>query len=254
MTVSNLSPYAEMIMQDAPVGYWRMCEPHLLSELDMTPHGNHGAYHGGCIRTMLPNGDIGTVTDGFTGFLEIPDSDLFSINTSKLLTVECWTRPDTTNHPKNDGTKYVNFFGKGTPNQHEWTWRVYNEINDEVPPRPWRISGYAFNLSGNLGSGSYFEDQIKPGEWMHIGLVIDMRQSPAYPTGFTKIYKNGVMRKQVALASHNVIPDNGTAPVRIGTREGGIKSHFVGAFGHAAIYDYALSAESMVQRYEEMMG
>jgi hypothetical protein len=68
---------------------------------------------------------------------------------------------------------YVHWLGKGTGSgssgQQEWTFRMYNLVNDAN--RPNRISFYVFNSEGRLGVGSYYEDRNSPivaGQWMHL--------------------------------------------------------------------------------------
>jgi len=62
---------------------------------------------------------------------------------------------------------------------------MYSANNTEH--RANRISFYLFNSQGGLGIGSYFQDPITPGEWIHVVGVADTER--------TAIYKNGVFRK-----------------------------------------------------------
>jgi hypothetical protein len=96
---------------------------------------------------------------------------------------------------------------------------MYSYTTTESPPRPNRISGYAFNLSGGRGTGSYFQDNVIVGEWIHYILVINtVNTDNSHPTGYTTIYKNGCVRDQDALTSFGTTPGNGTAPFGIATR------------------------------------
>jgi hypothetical protein len=117
--------------------------------------------------------------------------------------------------------------------------------------RPNRISVYAWNRSGGLGSGAYFEDPVTTSDWIMVTDVIDMRDvSASYPTGTVSIYKNGVLRKKVALNQYRVIPGKTGAPFNVGTRDR--KSWFKGAIGKVAVYDYALSDEQIAGHYAAM--
>ena len=53
--------------------------------------------------------------DGVKDFVEIPDHDAFSVNTTGELTVSAWVRPDTLSFSKIEGSGYVDFLrvGKG---------------------------------------------------------------------------------------------------------------------------------------------
>jgi len=47
------------------------------------------------------------------------------------------------------------------------------------------------------------------------------------------------------------VPGNGTAPLRIGTRDGG--SYFIkGTIGKVAVYGHELSSSNVLEHYQEM--
>jgi hypothetical protein len=119
-------------------------------------------------------------------------------------------------------------------------------IYDYDSYRPNRISGYAFNLSGDLGAGSYFQDVLSAGQWIHYTLIINSH------TGLTKIFKNGFLRDTDFLSDYNIVPGDGTAPVRIGTRD--FESFFEGAIGKVAFYDYELNEKQLLVHYNVMCG
>lgn len=173
------------------------------------------------------------VFNGVNQYIEIEDSDELSISTTGELSVSVWIRPDTYNFENTEGNGYVHWLGKGETNNHEWLMRMYNQNSD----RPNRISGYAFNLSGGLGSGSYTEDVIVAGEWIHLVMVYD------YPNNAIKIYKNGVLKDEDFFTDYEVIPENGTAPLRIGTRDK--RSYFKGAIDELCIYSKVLTKEEI---------
>jgi hypothetical protein len=129
---------------------------------------------------------------------------------------------------------------------------MYSYANSETPPRPNRISAYAFNLAGGLGSGAYFQDQVRPGEWIMVTFVIDSRPSGAWPDGYVRIYRNGrPSGGPVSLGQFNVVPHSGDAPFRIGTRD--LDSFFEGAIGKVAVYDSVLSDSEIMATYAAMI-
>ncbi|MFF3610669.1 LamG domain-containing protein [Streptomyces sp. NPDC002580] len=208
-------------------------------------------YHHAPGVTSLPNGDRASLFDGTSQYVEVPDDDRLSVTTTGELTVEAWVRPDTLTFAKTVGTGYVNWLGKasGTEARSEWLARVYSRDNTEL--RANRISGYAFNPDGGLGAGSYFEDRIKPGEWIHYAMVINTREkSDAYPTGYVKIYKDGVLRDQDALDDYGITPGNTDSPMRIGTT--GTKSYFDGGIGKVAVYDSEVPASRLAAHHRAM--
>lgn len=243
---SNTS-YDNAVLADEPVGYWPLAPN---DPADHSGNGHNGTFTGTPVNASLPNGDVSAAFNGSNQYFTIADHDDLEITKTGILTIEAWMRPDTLQFDNDQGSGYVHWMGKGTSGQHSWTARMYNYTNDEN--RPNRISGYAFNLSGGLGAGSYFQDAVSVGEWIHYTLVINtVDTSTAYPTGYTKIYKNGVQRDQDSLSGYSIIPGNGTAPIRIATRD--MASFFEGAIGKVALYDYELTSGQIMEHYNAMM-
>lgn len=235
---TSRSSYDTAVLADHPVAYWTLGDTGS-ALVDRTGNGHTGRYVGGPARTTLPNGDPATVFDGTTQYAEAPDAGDLSVPRTGALTLEAWLRPDTLQFPNDQSSGYVHWMGKGDAGQHEYVARMYSLENTES--RPNRISGYAFNLSGGLGVGSYFQDPIVAGDWIHYALVINtVDVSADYPTGYTKVYRDGVLRDQDDLSELSIVPGDGSAPYRIGTRDFG--SFFLGAIGKVAVYDAELSA------------
>jgi hypothetical protein len=201
----------------------------------------------------MPNGD-GAYT--FTGrnYLEISDHSDFSITTTGSLSVECWFKPSVLNFQYSDNG-YIHFMGKGTSGQHEWTCRIYNQSNSES--RPNRVSGYAFALAGNLGNGSYWEGGVRQQnytppamnttDWVHYGLTFNTTNNRI------RLYRNGIMTDTDGLTSGyvTITLGNGTAPVKIGTRDGA--SFFQGMIGKVAFYNTEKTAADFLDHYELMI-
>jgi hypothetical protein len=143
-------------------------------------------------------------------------------------------RPDSTAMPRDESSGYVHWMGKGSSGQHEWVARMYQDGNSEG--RANRISFYSFNLTGGLGAGSYFQDTVTAGAWIHYAGEFDDVN--------TYIFKNGVLRDQDPLSGYDIDPGNGTAPVRIGTRD--FASFFQGSIARVAIYSTRLPAATLV--------
>jgi hypothetical protein len=229
--------YDTMVLADSPVAYWA---PNASQAYDLTSGARNATIVGTLTETSMPGtgGDKAVVFDGTAKYLQVADADVLSVPASGILTIEAWIRPDVSEFTSVEGTGYVHWMGKGEAGQHEYVSRMYSQTNSESPPRPHRISGYAFNPGGSLGTGSYFQDNVTPGTWVHYTLVINtVNTSTAYPHGYTKIYRDGVQRDQDDLyATAPVVPTAGTAPLRIGTRD--LASFFQGAIGKIAVYNY----------------
>jgi hypothetical protein len=186
---------------------------------------------GGAMMNSAP------VFNGSTGYVEIPDADVFSESTTGALSVEAWMRPDSLTMPNAESSGYVHWMGKGTSGQHEWVARMYQQGNSE--DRANRISFYSFNLTGGLGAGSYFQDTVVVGQWIHYAGTFDDTR--------TYIYKNGVMRDSDLLSDYSIVPMNGTAPVRIGTRD--MNSFFQGSIARVAIYNVRLTEQQILAHH-----
>ena len=183
--------------------------------------------------------------DGTASYIEIPDNDAFSVTTTGSLSISVWVRPDGTSTDatgnllfnNTEGSGYVHWMGKGTSDQREWAFRIYSADNTDSPNRGNRMSSYLFNPAGGLGAGGYVQERVVPGEWIHCVCVIDAAAQTI------TWFKNGVQRDQDSFAPGSnfpVTPANGTAPLRIGTRD--FASYFAGAIDDLRIYDRILSA------------
>lgn len=247
------SSYDRLILSDGPVLYLAMGTPEAGLEPDRTGRARSGTYlppGSPPAAAALPNGDLCARFDGSVQYLEVPDADDLSITTTRTLTLEAWMRPDTLEFPAKEGTGYVHWMGKGESGQHEYVLRMYALTNTES--RPSRISGYAFSRSGGEGSGSYFQDPVAVGEWIHVVVVFNLDDFPANtPPGSAKIYKNGALRDTTPLSQFRVIPANGTAPLRVATRDR--HSYFLGAIGKVAVYDRELTGSQILSHHQSMV-
>lgn len=249
----TLSEYDAAVLADEPDVYWTMAGAESGSEVDLGDAGIDGAYTGGPTETTLPNGDPAADFDGATQYFEAPDAAALSPATTGAITISAWMRPDVLQFPNDESSGYVHWMGKGVTGQHEYVSRMYSLENTEN--RPNRISGYSFNLSGGLGAGSYFQDPVEAGEWIHYVLVINANAtSEAFPNGYTKVYRDGVLRDQddLSIRGQVIVPERGSAPFRAGTRD--FASWFDGAVGKIAIWDTELTAEQIAAHMAAMTG
>jgi len=250
---ARASSYDQFIRSHNPAMYLGMSSPRTGRETDLSGRGHTGIYHPAGrfpSQSRLPNGDPVAVFDGATQYLEVPDAGDLSVTSRGELTVEAWIRPDTLQFPSQERAGYVHFLGKGVRNQHEYVARMYSKVNGEN--RPNRISGYAFNLTGGLGSGSYFQVPVRVGEWILVDIVFNTRNTSAtYPTGYVKIFRNGELKDTTGLDQFDVVPRNGTAPFRVGTRD--FASYFQGAIGKVALYLHELTSQRIMAHHHAMV-
>lgn len=243
--------YDSTVLADKPSAYWTMGSPLQTTEKDRTGHKHTGTYFGRPSAATLPNGDTAADFDGGREYLQVADSAALSPATRGLLTLEAWMRPDTLTFTGEGGSShYVHWLGKGEPNNHEYVARFYSK---DDPDRPNRISGYLFNSSGGKGAGAYFQEKVSAGKWIHYAFVINANaKSDKYPNGYSKIYRDGVLKKTVDLSYRGsaVVPTRGNAPLRVATRDGG--SFFDGAIGKVAVYTKELTGKRIAAHFNAM--
>jgi len=194
-----------------------------------------------CLAALAQEPPLGQVHFQFNGngnHLQIPDSDDFSVTTTGELTIAVWMRPDTVTFSSQEGDGYVHWMGKGEPGRHEWVFRMYSQNDPPTHQRENRISFYVFNAAGGQGVGSYFQDPITPGQWIHVVAVVDGVR--------VNIYRDGQFRDSDVYAG-TITPENGDAPVRIGTRN--FQSFFQGAVAEVRVWNRALPLKEVQQLY-----
>jgi hypothetical protein len=199
----------------------------------------------------MATGTYDLVFDGEINYVEIADSPDLSVATTGKLSVAAWMRPDVLTFPISESTGYVHWMGKGEHGQREWVFRMYNETTTDPTPRPNRISFYVFNLSGGEGIGSYVQEPVQTGEWIHIVGVAD--------GATTSIYKNGEFKRCDRYtgtgpgpchnypASEWITPERGSSPMRIGTRD--FVSYFLGAVREVRVWNRALMGAEVTALY-----
>ena len=246
--------YDRQALSLGPALYLPLGHPSSATEQNLAGTGNNGVYlpaQDPPAVVKLPNGDPAASFDGRQQYVQVPSASTLSVTYSGCLSVQAWISPRALQFPHEEGTGYVYILGKGTTGAQEYALRMYSRVNTESPVRPNRISAYAFNLDGGLGSGSYFQDPVTVGEWIMVTFVIDANRSSAWPHGYVAIYKDGTLRGRVSLSQYGVKPEASNTPFRIGTRDLG--SYFEGAIGKVAVYDYVLSGTDIAATYKAML-
>src|SRR5579864_4271083 len=207
-------------------------------------------------------GETCLVFNGDGQYVEIPSHPDLSPAKTGAFTLSAWMRADALNFPRSEVSGYVYWLGKGEDSgaagDQEFALRMYNHDHTrEKPPRPNRISGYLFNPSGGLGVGSFFQDELAPGTWIHVVFSADGRA--------TSIYRDGAFRRcdqyqpggEPRCARHFdpgthvpliIQPQYGRAPLRIGTKDAR-SSFFAGAISKVRLWNRALSPSEVSGLY-----
>jgi len=193
-----------------------------------------------------PTEDTGYISesfsyDGIDDVIVIGDRDSLSINTTDELSFSMWLSPATFNFT---GTSngYAEIIGKGETGESnvEYGWRLYNNTG-EGGTRPKRMSFYVWNLTGGLGAGSYFQDELNENEWIHVVAVVNETH--------IKLYKNGVLRDTDTLGGgYGIIPGNGDSTLQLGSRDDNY--FFNGSIDEVLIYSRSLTGAEVLQIYQ----
>lgn len=182
------------------------------------------------------------VFDGTSAYAEVPSAADLSLSAAGI-TIEAWMRPDALTFARTEGSltteQYVHWLGKGQPSQQEWTFRMYS-VTNPPGPRQNRVSFYVFSASGGRGCGSYFQDPLVAGQWIHVVGIADQA------TQTTAIYKNGLLRHTDSYAGI-ITPSPGSAPLRLGSKD--FSSFFQGAIGVTRVWNRPLAAAEVQELY-----
>ena len=92
------SSYADVVLADGPVGYWRFGEPSGLTAIDSSPNTNDGTYTNGPILgvpgALAGDSDTAVSMDGVNDSVRVPDDD--SLDVGNFFTAEGWIKRSST--------------------------------------------------------------------------------------------------------------------------------------------------------------
>ncbi len=229
--------------------------------LDSTGLSPQASSKNGVTRTTNRFGVANTAWgyDGIGAYAEIADHNNFSVNTTGYLTICAWVKPVGTSlngagellFSHKEGSGYVHWMGKGDTSgasgNREWAFRIYSADNTEG--RHNRMSFYIWPYDGGLGPGSYVQETVTNGGWIHFVAIVSK------PEHLIWFYKNGVQKDSDTFAPGTTygIADsdlrNGNALLKIGTRDGG--SFLKGSIDNIYIYNRKLTSTEILQVYND---
>jgi hypothetical protein len=216
-----------------------------------------------CQNSAPRIGDIFLNFNGVDNYVEVPSITDYSLSTTGALTVSAWIKPDVLNFPYWEGSGYVHWLGKGegagTGGQQEWVFRMYNrDHTEERLPRPNRVSFYLFNPEGGEGIGSYFQDALQEGTWIHVVGVADATRTHIFRDGQHRrcdtyrgdsdgecpIHFEPPPNENVQL---EISPTAGLSNLRFGTRD--FRSFFSGGITRVRLWSRALGADEISELF-----
>ena len=211
------SSYSRTVRADAPVAYWRFEERSGTVACDCSGNNHHGTYVDGPVL----GADVGASRTG-KGMSLQSSTDGMRVEYGpwtdmSALTVEAWVKPD-----RVTAREGIILVDKG------FTWNLF------IDP-----DGYpAFQYPGDIPPETISPTPLVVGETYYlVGTIQD---------GVMKLYVNGEL---VDEAEVSAIPPN-EQPIHVGRGVGAVRFEFYGVIDDVAVYDRALSAETIVGHYE----
>ncbi|MGC3960738.1 MAG: putative Ig domain-containing protein [Verrucomicrobiota bacterium] len=234
--IPNHYPYAQLVLADNPIGYWRLDELSGTTAFDCVG-GRNGVYN----STQLGQPGynlVATHTSARFGFLATQNSYVgaipidFGTNANTSLTVEAWVKGSA---PSTD----AGLITKGTGSGGE-------QFNLDCGG-----GGHAFRFfvrkdDGNavLATGNV----VPNNQWQHVVGVVNRSG------GYVALYVNGVSNAASTFPTENYRGlFRSTNAMAIGARQGGTtvyNNQWGGYMQDVAVYNYALSAAQILAHYQ----
>jgi parallel beta-helix repeat protein len=198
--------------------------------------------------------------NGTSNYLEVPNNASFSIKGGgDVLSVEAWLSINVSIFPtKHSSGDRVYFMGKNTSGQSEWVSVMYDSTTTGEN-RPWRHSGYTYELAGSQGNDTYWQPGLTNNGIVGPNMQLNVWEHYAYTynlgTNTAKIYRNGVLMNAVGGtvtgSAGTLNPQQGTAPFRMGTTN--LQGYWAGKMGFVALYKSELSVARILSHYNTMI-
>ena len=226
------SPYAQVVLADDPVAYYRLDETSGTTARDFSGHGNDGTYiggvHPGTAGAIANDPDTAASFDGATGYVDCGNN--FAFAGSQPLSLEAWVRSESM-------TGYGGVFSRedtagGPPSEG---YLAFVSPNDGI---------YGFQrLDGNNLTSVTSTSVASASHYDHVVATYDGNTMTLYVDGTAQ--GNLAAMFPIAGATHDFV---------IGAEVGGAEDFFDGALDEVAVYDHVLSPTRVTAHYLAGMG
>jgi hypothetical protein len=232
--------YAQEVLADRPVGYWRMDEGAPGPAADASGHERHGVYASLANPAMPPDlgqpaatEALGSSVDVATGAMGCMDAPGDGWSGGEF-TVEVWLKPTRSGYEVGAGT-YLQTVASTVAHGGQTGWDLALRGD---PERGWAVKLAAAGR-GEVGSDAPI---VPHGVWSHLAASVDRERT-------VTLYVNGVVSHQGGLLP-DIAPSS--APLRIGAPAAPQWSGnfaFFGGVDEVAFYDHALPAERIAAHF-----
>lgn len=224
--------YADVVLVDSPLGYWRMEETSGTTCADSSGNGRNGTYVNGPRLDVvgppcLPTYSLG-LRDGSEQRVEVPHTAAWNVTTSASW--EAWVLLDDS---ADFGSMLNRDSGAGFPRLFQWRIRGFDDFELTL-----FIGGTAFAFTT---TGAGLNDAV----WHHLVTT--------YDGSHVRFYKDGALFTSFARTGSI---DTGTLPLWIGGHQGyvalgtGTPAFYNGRIDEVAFYNTVLSADRVLAHYD----
>ncbi len=220
------SAYAQVVLADDPVAYWRLDETSGVTARDFSGHGNDATYiggvHAGSAGAIAGDPDTAATFDGATGYLD--GGNVFAFAGSQPFSLEAWVRSASM---QNYGGVFSREDTAGGPPSEGYL--AFVSPADGV---------YGFQrLDGNSLTSITSMSTASASRYDHVVAVYDGNVMTLYVNGVAEAMETASF--PIAGATHDFV---------VGAEVGGAEDFFEGELDEVAVYDHAL-AESRVSAH-----
>jgi hypothetical protein len=236
--VVPITGYAQVVMADGPVAYWRLDEPDASPTAVDAAGSFDGSYNAGAgtltfgATTGIPRETDGAI--GVTGGAVVSIPYALELNpVTGPWSAEAWIQPATLD-PNNFRTVFSSMWNSDFGN-HVFGWNVYQHV----------AGVWTLNIFNGGGASTFVSDfahnPLVPNSWYHMVITDDLNTM--------RFYVNGTLVGSASQANTGFTA-NPAGPTVLGQRSDNAFAPFDGTIDDVAFYNYALSAQQIQAHYQ----
>lgn len=229
-----INPYGQAVMEDAPIGYWRLRESTPDSAGDETSHGrdltyaNFGTDDFSASGPLAIGGTAPTFSSDHDSAVHATDASYFGFASGQSFSYELWVRG-----LKDDNHKGVGLLTKGyQTNTEDLPWYLSRAYEGD--------SEFFTRDSDHTDFTADGSTTILDGDWHHMAAVYDAGEAE------NRVYVDGVLDAAVGGVQPDAYGTN-DQPLYIGQHYG---RNFTGQIAEVALYNSALSGERITAHFD----